>query len=301
MSKVFVFTQYGGPEHQELRDREVPRPGPGQLLVEVRAAGVNPYDVKFRSGRVGTDRPLPAGLGSEVSGIVAAVGEGVDQFQVGDAVLAAVPPGVGGIAEHALVTAEYAVTKPDELSFAAAATVPVAATTAYDLTHQVELDAGDTVLVIGAGGGVGLMAAQICRVHKFRVIGGASESKRELVESTGAEFVVSGPGFADRVRELAPDGVDLVIDLVGGEVLREAAPLARTPDRVISAADRGVLDLGGAVRKRDPQAMARVADVLAAGLVDPHITATFPLERAADAMAVVESGHAAGKTVVEVA
>ncbi len=301
MSKVFVFTQYGGPEFQEIVEREIPQPGVGELLVEVKAAGVNPFDWKLRSGLLGTNLPLPAGLGSEVSGLVAAIGEGVEGFGVGDAVLAVVPAGNGGIAEHVVVKAADAVAKPDNLSFTVAAAIPVAATTAYDVTHTIELDPGQTALVLGAGGGVGLMAAQIGRVHRFTVIGVASEAKRELVESTGARFVASGPGFADCVRELAPDGVDLVIDLVGGDALRAAAPLAMSPDRVISVADPSVVELGGATRTLNPEALEKITAVISYGLVDPHVTATYPLERAAEALAQVEAGHATGKTVIEVA
>jgi len=301
MSKVYVFTQFGGPEHEELQERPVPQPGAGELLVEVKAAGVNPADWKIRAGRLGTDRQLPAAMGLEVAGVVTAVGDGVTRFAVGDPVLAGVPVGSGGFAEHALVRADEAVAKPEEVSFTDAATLPVAGTTAYDLTHQVELEPGKTMLILGAGGGVGLMAAQIARVHQFRTIGVAGEAKRDLVESTGATFVPSGDSFADRVRELAPEGVDLVIDLVGGDVLRQAASLATEPGRVVSAADPAVVDLGGAVRERNPEALGKITGVVQYGLVDPHVSATYPLQQTREALAAVESGHATGKTVIETA
>jgi len=301
MSKVYVFTRFGGPEHQELQERPVPQPGAGELLVEVRAAGVNPADWKIRAGQLGTDRPLPAGIGLEVAGVVTAVGEGVSDFVVGDAVLGGVSGGAGGFAEHTLVRAAETVAKPEEISFTDAAVLPVAGATAYDLTHQVELEVGQTMLILGAGGGVGLMAAQIGKVHQFRTIGVASESKRELVESAGAIFVPSGEGFAHRVRELAPDGVDLVIDLVGGQVLHQAAPLATEPGRVVSAADPAVLDLGGAVREPNPEALGKITGVVEYGLVDPHVSATYPLEQAGRALAAVESGHTTGKIVIEMA
>lgn len=300
MSKVYVFTQFGGPEYQQLRERPVPRPGAGELLVEVKAAGVNPADWKIRAGHLGTDRTLPVGMGLEVAGVVAEVGEGAGEFAVGQAVIAGVPGGNGGFAEHTVVRAAEAVTKPEEISFTDAATIPVAGTTAYDLTHQVELAAGQTMLILGAGGGVGLVAAQIAKVHEVRAIGVASESKRALVESTGAIFVLAGDGFADRVRELAPEGADLVVDLVGGHVLRAAAPLATEPARVVSAADSGVVELGGATRRRDPEALAKITAVVQYGLVDPHVTATYPLARAGEALAAVETGHAGGKVVVAV-
>src|SRR5699024_2972210 len=170
--------------------------------------------------------------------------EGVEDFAVVDEVLGRVAPRQGGLAEHTLLRASTTVIKPEEISFIDAATIPVAAATAYDATHQIELEPGQTLLLLGAGGGVGLMAAQIGRVHEFTVFGAASAAKRDLVESTGAVFVESGPRLFDRMREVAPDGVDLIIDLVGGEVLRAVADLAPDRTRIISAADRDtVVDL----------------------------------------------------------
>lgn len=300
MSKVFVFTQFGGPEFQQLQDRPIPIPRSGELLLAVKAAGVNPADWKFRAGQFGTKAALPAGLGLEAAGVVEAVGDGVSDFAVGDRVTAHVPLGNGAFAEHTIVKAAEAVTIPEDMTFKVAATIPVAGTTAYDLTHKIELSDGQTMLLLGAGGGVGLMAAQIGKVHKFGVIGVAAEDKRELVESAGATFVASGPDFAARVRELAPGGVDLVVDLVGGAVLREAAPLAKSPDLVISAADPTVVELGGSTRERDPEALTKITAVIGYGLVDPHITATFPLDQADRALARVETGHSLGKTVIEI-
>ena len=189
--------------------------------------------------------------------------------------------------------------KPEEISFVDAATIPVAGTTAYDLTHQVEIGAGQILLVLGAGGGVGLMALQIAKVHEFRAIGVASESKRALVEATGATFVPSGDGVADRVRALAPEGVDLLADLVGGQALRELAPLAKDPAVIVSAADaETAAELGGAGRERFEGVLGKITEVVQHGLVDPHVEATFPLARAAEALAAVESGHARGKIVI---
>src|SRR5690625_3935320 len=301
MSKVYVFTQYGGPEHEELQERPVPQPGAGELLVEVRAAGVNPADWKIRTGQLGTNGQLPAAMGLEVAGVVTAVGDGVPEFAVGAPALAGVPAGNGGFAEHTLLRAADAVAKPEDVSLTDVVFLPLAGATAYALTHQVELEPGQTMLILGAGGGVGLMAAQIAHVHQFRTIGVAGEAKRELVESTGATFVPSGDGFTDRVRELAPEGVDLAIALAGGDVLRQPAPPAPAPGRVVSAADPAVVDLGGAVRERNPEALGKITGVVEYGLVDPHVTATYPLQQAGQALAAVESGHAAGKIVIETA
>lgn len=301
MSTVFVFTAHGGPESQELTTRPVPVPGPGELGVKVHAAGVNPVDWKIRSGALGTDRELPAPMGQEVSGVVTAVGAGVDGFAVGDAVLGRVAPGWGGYAHDTIIAAGDAVAKPEEISFRDAATIPVAGATAYDGTHQIELEPGQTLLILGAGGGVGTMAAQIGGVHKFVVIGVAGEGKQELVESTGATFVASGAGVADRVREIAPEGVDLILDLVGGRPLREIAGLVTDPARIISAADPDTAsELGGAPLAATDEAMGKITDVIKYGLVDPHVTATYPLDRAAEALAAVEAGHNSGNIVLEV-
>jgi NADPH:quinone reductase-like Zn-dependent oxidoreductase len=300
MSKVLVFTDYGGPEHQELIEREVPRPGPGEIVIRVKAAGVNPADAKMRQGLFGTRRKLPSPMGLEASGVVTAVGEGVAGFAVGDEVLGGAARGQGTFGEHAVLDAAKAVAKPAEISFVDAAAIPVAGTAAYDVTHQVDLEPGQTLLILGAGGGVGLMAAQIGRVHQFTVIGVASASKRELVESTGARFVESGDGVADRVRALAPEGVDLVVDLVGGQALRDIAPVAKDPGHVITTVDPATAEeFGGSGVQRTQEALEKITGVIQHGLVDPHVGRRFSLADAQEAMAAVEGGHTAGKVVIE--
>lgn len=299
MSKVFVFTTYGGPQGQLLTEREAPAPGPGELAIEVRAAGVNPADWKRREGAFDTDGPLPVAMGLEAAGVVTAVGEGVGEFSVGDEVLGAPARGLGAFAEHTVLDAAQTVAKPEEISFNDAATIPVAGTTAYDLTHQVEIQAGQTLLVLGAGGGVGRMALQIAEVHKLNAVGVASESKRELVEATGATFVASGEGVADRVRAVAPDGVDVLADLVGGDALRELSPLAKDPSFIVSAADaRTAIELGGAARERSEGVLDKITGVVQYGLVDPNVVEAYPLEKAAEAIAAVETGHGSGKVVI---
>ncbi len=235
-----------------------------------------------------------------MAGTVTALGDGVEDFAIGDDVLGPVAPGYGGFAQDTILDASSAVAKPEEISFADAATLPVAGATAYDGTHQIELEKGQVLLILGAGGGVGLMAAQIGRVHQFAVIGVASESKREVVEETGATFIASGPGVADRARGAAPGGVDLILDLVGGDALRELAPLAQDPAVIISAADGPTAEeLGGSQLVRTVEALEKITGVVEYNLVDPHVSALYPLEKAADALAAVENGHATGKIVLE--
>ena len=299
MTKTLVFTQYGGPENQELNDRELPEPGPKQIAIKVKAAGVNPADAKIRAGLMGDHWSLPAPMGREASGIVTALGSEVEDFAVGDAVTGLVAKGNGAFAEATLLRASQTVAKPEELTFVDAAALPVAGGTAYDVTHQIELEPGQTMLILGAGGGVGLIAAQIGRVHEFSVIGVASAAKRPLIESTGATFVESGSGAAERVRTIAPEGVDLVIDLVGGQALREIAEAASDPGRIVSTADPDTAaELGGAGVQRTKEGLAKIVEVAEYGLIDAMVAGTYPLAEVEQAIAIVEDGHAGGKIVV---
>ncbi|MGW3115881.1 NADP-dependent oxidoreductase [Streptomyces sp. NPDC001107] len=303
MPKAYVFTRYGGPEAEALVDVERPSPGPGQVLVAVRAAGVNPVDWKQRTGyrRPGEsgEHAFPAYFGNEVSGVVEEIGEGVEGFAVGDAVFGR--PVVGGYSEYALLSVDLIALKPAALSFTDAATLPVAAVTAYDGIRQLGLPAGATLLVTGAGGGVGVAAVQIARAFDLRVVGLASEAKKDFVASLGAEHVASGPGWTGRV----PGGVDGVYDLVGGDVLEEAATLLTDRTKLITAGapPEVVEKLGGArvARVRTSERLAAAAELVVRGDLDPHVTQTFPLERAGEALRTVEEGHARGKVVIEVA
>ena len=305
MVKAFGYNSNGGPDVQEFLDLEMPSPMAGELLVEVRAAGVNPVDWKIRSGLLGAARPsdLPAVLGSEVSGVVREVGQDVEGFTVNDEVFGSVAPGSGGYAEYTLVTASAAAHKPPQVSFNDAATLSVAAATAYDGVTQLKLDEGQTLLINGVSGGVGVMAAQIARDGSVNVIGTAGEDKRALVESLGATLVPYGDGVADRIRELLPDGVDAIFDLAGGDALRAVADLLSNRDKLITAGDpETAAQLGGHMIERDRT--HRVLDILAAlvadGKLDPHIEDVRPLDEAADAVAAVEVGHAKGKVVIQV-
>ncbi len=299
MSRVFVFTKYGSAAGQELIERPVPQPGPGQLAVSVRAAGVNPVDWKIREGRFGQGATLPVPMGREVAGVVTALGADVTGFAVGDAVLGPVAKGQGGFADDTLINASDAVAKPEDISFEMASVIPVAGTTAFDVTHDIELEPGQTAVVLGAGGGVGNMASQIGRVHKFRVIGVASEAKREAVEATGATFVAAGPDAAAQVKALVPEGADLLVDLVGGQPLRDLAGVAKSPKLIISAADAASAEeLGGQGRKRLEGTLEKITGVIGYGVVTPEISKSYPLDQAADALAAVEQGHAGGKIVL---
>ncbi|MEU8932285.1 NADP-dependent oxidoreductase [Streptomyces sp. NPDC048409] len=305
MPKAYVYTRHGGPETEAFADVDRPVPGPGELLVAVRAAGVNPVDWKLRGGfrRPGEgEARFPEVLGSEAAGVVEEVGEGVSGFAAGDAVFGNTSG--GAFAQYALLTASVTAHKPAALSFTDAATLPVAAATAYDGVRQLDLPEGATLLVTGAGGGVGAAALQIARAWGLRVVGVASEAKKDFVESLGAVHVPSGPGLAERVRAAAPGGVDAVYDLVGGEVLAEAAGLLADRTRLITAgaAPDTVAALGGSrvERARTAAVLDEVAELVVGGELDPFVSRTFPLDEAGPALRAVEDGHARGKIVIEV-
>jgi len=308
MPRAYGFTDYGGPETQGFLDLPKPTPGPAELLVAVRAAGVNPADWKVRAGLRRDVFPieLPAVLGREVAGVVEAVGQDVDGFAVGDEVFGYTAPGSGGYAEFTLLTAAQAAKKPTHVSFTDASTLAVGAATANDAVKQLALIPGQTLLIIGVGGGVGVAAAQIARDRGLFVIGTGSAHKQELVESLGATLVTYGDGggadTVQRIRAIMPDGVDAILDLVGGAALREVAGLVKDGSKIVSAADPATArELGGGAVERDrtTKALADVAELVAGGKLDPHVEDIVPLERAADALHAVESGHARGKVVIE--
>jgi NADPH:quinone reductase-like Zn-dependent oxidoreductase len=303
--RAYGYTNYGGPENQRFLDLPKPSPGPGQLLVKVRAAGVNPADWKRRAGfRRQTDTlEQPVAHGLEVAGVVEETGPGTAGFASGDEVFGSVVGG-GGFAEYALLSVDQTALKPSNVSFTDAATLPVAGATAYDGVQQLHPGPGEILLILGVGGGVGVAAAQIARNRGTTVVGTASEQKRSFIESLEVVHVPYGPGIADRVRAASPEGVHAIFDLIGGEELREVAGLVADKSRLISAADMAsIRELGGepVARARSSAVLQEVGRLVAEGVLKPHVTKVFSLDQADEALALVEGGHATGKVVLEVA
>jgi NADPH:quinone reductase-like Zn-dependent oxidoreductase len=263
---------------------------------------LNPADLAQMAGRY----PAPAGSpqdipGLEVSGTVVGCGAAVTTWHEGDRVFGIV--GGGGLADTVVAHERHVARVPDALSDRDAAAAPEAFVTAHDAVFtRAGLRMGETLLVNGANGGVGTAAVQIARHEGLTVIGTASAGKKDFVESLGAVHVVSGPGVAHRVRAAAPAGVDGVFDLVGGEPLREVAPLVTDRSRLISGADRAlVADLGGSavVRARNAAVLEAVVALVGQGVLDPFVTRVFPFAEADRALRAVEEGHGQGKTVIE--
>jgi len=300
---IFGFTTYGDPDVCSLVEVPAPTPGPGEVLIDLRAAGVNPADIKVRAGsRQGVvEVRFPMAMGREAAGVVLAVGEGVTEFHPGHEVFGATAAGTGGLAERVLLDASATARRPVSLAWEQAACIPVSAGTAFDALHDLRLVPGQVLLVLGAGGGVGTSVIPVAVARGLRVIGVASAAKKGLVEALGAEHVESGDGWVERVRSVAPDGVDALLDMVGGDVLRSGAvllPGARGPVSIAAPTLAAELGGGGVTRRRTTQVFGQVAEFASSGVLDIQVSAVFPLSRAAEAVAVVESGHATGKVVV---
>ncbi len=303
MSNAYGYNSYGGQETETWFDRPVPSPGPSELVIAVKAVGVNPVDHKLRSGAMANPEAtpnFPLALGVEASGLVVAVGSDVDGFAEGDAVLGKTAPEHGSYAEHAVLLAEDTTKKPPQLSFVQAAALPVAGGTAWEVLEQLGVTEGETLLINGVGGGVGVMAAQLARNRGVAVFGIGSESKRPLVESLDATLVPYDSGdVVEQMRALLPGGVDAVFDVVGGEPMREVSVLVTDPSRIVSIVDPGVAELGGSFLVASSMGVPAVAGMVAEGKVDPKVLQTYPFGEAAQALRAVESGHVLGKIVID--
>ena len=299
--KAIQYRQFGGPEVLELVELPDPHPAPGQVRVAVRAAGVNPIDWKLRRGMRGGE--LPQTTGGEVAGVVDELGDGVTDVAVGDNVFGFAAGG-GGAAELAL-SAEYAPIPPS-LDFAGAAGLPVAVETAVRTLDLLGVGAGSTVVINGAAGAVGSAAVQIAIARGARVIGTASPGNHEYLRSLGAEPTTYGDGLVERVRALAPDGVDAALDAAGGGALPALVELAGGPEHVVTIADyagaeaTGVRFSGGAdpATVRALHALKDIGELIEAGRFTLRVAQTFPLDQIAEAHRLSESGHARGKLVL---
>lgn len=302
-ARAVRYARYGDPGVLSLDAVELPEPGPGQVRIAVRAAGVNPYDSKVRRGLYANgDAPAaPARVGQECSGVVDALGPGVTAWSPGDAVFGLVPRSA---ATHVVVAADGLVAKPAWLTFVQAAALPVACETAYRAVRLLDVQASDVVLVHAAAGGVGMVASQLALARGARVIGTAGSANHEFLASLGVEPVRYGDGLAERVRSLAPAGVDAVLDASGRGVLPVSVELAGGPERVVTVADGSAAQYGvRASWSADlplPEVFEVVLPLVERGTVRMPIAATFPLDQVAAAHSLSETGHLRGKIVLTV-
>jgi NADPH:quinone reductase-like Zn-dependent oxidoreductase len=297
--KAVIIEEFGGPEVLRVGDKDLPEPGTGQVRVRVRAAGVNGIDAAIRSGAAQQMFPteLPAVPGVEVAGTVDAVGPNVDGLAVGDEVLGFADG--GGYAEYALATT--VAPKPAGLGWAEAAALPVAAETAIRVLNTLEVARGDTVLIHGAAGGVGTVAVQIALSRGAAVIGTASEANHDYLRALGAAPVVYGEGLVERVRAVAPGGIDAVFDAAGRGALPDSIELRGGKSRIVTIADPAAFGLDipfSGEAARDAGTLAEVARQAADGLLRVTVGETYPLEEASAAQESVATGHGRGKVVL---
>jgi NADPH:quinone reductase-like Zn-dependent oxidoreductase len=298
MMKAARFSRFGGPEVLEIVDLPDPHPGPGQVRIAVRAAGINPSDWKKRVGLM--DQELPQTMGYEAAGVVDELGAGVVDVAVGDRVFG-FSAEEGTQAELAVLS--YYAPIPPSLDFAGAAALPAAIETATRALDQLGVRSGCTLLVNGASGTVGSAAVQLAVARGARVIGTASPANHDCLRSLGAEPVTYGEGLVERVRTLAPDGVDLALDVAGSGVLPELIGLAGGPERVVTIADFGGAQEHGVTFSRGDtgravHVLAEIGDLVESGRFSLPVAQTFPLAEVAAAHRVSEAGHTRGKLVL---
>jgi NADPH:quinone reductase-like Zn-dependent oxidoreductase len=304
MLKAARFSQFGGPEVLEIVDLPDPHAGPGQVRIEVRAAGVNPSDWKKRKGLM--DSELPQTMGYEAAGVVDELGEGVADVAVGDRVFGL---STDGAAQAELAVLSYYAPIPPSLDFPGAAALPAAIETATRALDQLASGGksgdGSTLLINGASGSVGSAAVQLAVVRGARVIGTGSPASHSYLRSLGAEPVAYGEGLVERVRALAPDGVDVALDVAGSGVLPELIELAGGAGHVITVADFGGAQEHG-VRfssgdaGRAVYALGEIGELIESGRFSLPVAQTFPLAEVAEAHRVSEQGHVRGKLVLVV-
>lgn len=297
--RAVLCERNGPPEVLRLADLPVPEPGPGQVRVRVRAGGVQPFDVYVRRGDPEFRQPLPHQLGNEFAGVVDRPGPGVSEWAPGDAVLGWAP--MTALADFVLADRDAIITKPVTMPFEVAGALSASGQTALAALDRLNVAAGETLLIHAAAGGAGTMAVQIARHRGVRVIGTAGASNQRHLESLGAVPVEYGPGLVDRVRALAPTGVDAALDAIGGQALHDSIELVGDRSRIATLADHALaarLGVHGIRTGRRLERLRVLADLYQRGVLRVTIRARFGIERIADAHRAVEQGHGRGKVVV---
>ncbi len=305
--KSIILTRYGGPENLEVADVSEPKVGPGEVRVQVKAAGVNPVDWKLAAG--GLDDffvvKFPCIPGWDVAGVVESVGPDAPEFSVGDEVFGYVRKDwveYGAYAELVTASVGMLARKPQALTFEQAAGIPLVGLTALRTIRLARLRPHETVLIHAAAGGVGSAGTQIAVAEGARVIGTASSPNHSYLADLGATPVEYGDGLVDRVRAEVPDGVDVILDYVGGGAAAQSVELLADRSRLISITDAEAIDLGGRVVWGRPEgrALTELAELADSGRFTMNVARTYRLDEAADAWRDIQSGHTRGKIVLTV-
>jgi NADPH:quinone reductase-like Zn-dependent oxidoreductase len=299
--KAVRFDKYGGIDVLYIAEVPTPEPAAGEVLVNVKAAGINPGEAKIRQGLFHSIWPatFPSGEGSDFAGVVTKVGTGVSQFSAGDDVI--------GFTDKRASHAQYVVAEPQNLTrkppkvpWEVAGTLPIAGTTAHACVRAVSLKSGDTVAVSGAAGGVGSIAVQLAKRTGAKVIGIASLSNHDWLVTHGIEPVVYGDGLAEALRKFR---INAFIDTHGAAYVKLAVELGIPRDHINTIIDfAGAKEYGvkaeGSQTAKNPSVLAELANLVASGELEVPIAATFPLDKIRDAYKLLEQGHTHGKIVL---
>ena len=304
MPRAVRFDRYGGIDVLNVVEVPAPVPGPGQLLVRVRDAGINPGEAKIREGLLDERWPatFPSGQGSDLAGVVEVVGEGVDGWAVGDEVIG-FTDNRASQAELVVVEAEHVTARPAGVPWPVAGALFVAGTTAYAAVRAVSAGAGDTVVVAGAAGGVGSITVQLAILAGATVIGLASEGNHAWLKGLGVIPVSYGDGVGERIAAAASGGVDAFIDLAGGYV-QLALDLGVDPGRLDPVVDFGAgqtygVKTEGTAAAANAGVLAELAKLIDEGRLDVPIARVYPLDQVREAFRELEHGHTRGKIVLE--
>ncbi len=305
--RAMVLEQYGGPEELVPREHADPKVAPGEVLIGVKAAGVNPVDWKIGAGYLDgmLETHFPVIPGWDVAGVVEATGLDVTEYAVGDEVVGYLRKDwveYGSYAEFVSAHVRLIAPKPASLDWTHAAGLPLVGLTAWQTLDRVKVGRGDTVLVHAAAGGVGSIATQLAVARGARVLGTAAEHNHDFLRELGAEPVSYGDGLVGRVRELAPDGVDAAVDYVGGDSIDASRELLREASRLASVADPRADEVGGVYMWVRPDAgqLGELAAMAGDGRLRVNVDRVLPLEEAAEAWRLNQQGTTRGKIVLTV-
>nr|WSY57361.1 NADP-dependent oxidoreductase [Streptomyces sp. NBC_00886] len=303
-ARAVRLDHYGDRDVLHITEVPIPQPAAGEVLVEVRAAGINPGEAAIRTGALHELFPaaFPSGQGSDLAGVVTALGEGVTDFGVGDEVLG-FSWRRSSHATHVAVPASQLILKPAALSWEVAGSLYVVACTAWAAVDAVAAKPGETVAVSAAAGGVGTVVVQLLAVRGVHVLGIASPANADWLTAHGATPVPYGDGLAEALTASAPGGIDAFIDLFGPEYVQLAVDLDLPRDRIETiisfqkAQELGTKSAGSADASTR-EALTEMADLVASGRIEIPIAATYPLDRVRDAFAELEQRHTRGKIVL---
>lgn len=299
--RAVVFDRQGPPDVLRIGELPVPTPTRGQLRIRVRTGGVQPFDTLVRRGALAVPIRYPQQLGNEFAGVVDQVGPDAGGWAVGDEVLGWA--NMTALAEYAVVDTDAVVRKPSDMPWETAGAIGASGQTALTALDDLDVRAGDTLLVHAAAGGAGSAAVQIARARGATVIGTASSENHEYLRELGAVPIGYGPGLVDRVRRQVSGEVDAALDAIGGRALRDSLSLVANPDRIGTLVDHDLaaeLGVRGIRARRTLAHLYALLELYQRRLLRVVVRATFPLEAVADAHRMIESGHGRGKVVISV-